>query len=38
MPLPHPSWRTRAWVTRNPWFETDLIPHLRQTVAALMNR
>jgi len=37
LPLPHPSWRTRAWVTRNPWFETDLIPHLRRTVADLLG-
>ncbi len=37
IPVPHPSWRTRAWVTRNPWFETELIPHLRRTVAALLD-
>ena len=28
-PLPHPSWRNNAWIARNPWFETDLIPALR---------
>jgi len=37
LPLPHPSWRTRAWVARNPWFETDLVPHLRRTVADLLG-
>ncbi len=37
LPLPHPSWRTRAWVTRNPWFETDLIPRLRHAVADLLG-
>ena len=36
LPLPHPSWRTRAWVAKNPWFETDLIPHLRRTVSRLL--
>lgn len=35
LPLPHPSWRTRGWVARNPWFETDLLPELRARVAAL---
>jgi len=31
-PLPHPSWRTRAWATRNPWFGADLLPALRLAV------
>ena len=35
LPLPHPSWRTRGWVVRNPWFETDLLPELQARVAAL---
>lgn len=38
-PLPHPSWRTRAWAARRPWFEAEIIPALRATVAAaLANR
>lgn len=28
-PLPHPSWRNTGWLKRNPWFEADLLPHLR---------
>ena len=28
-PLPHPSWRNTAWLTRNPWFEAELLPALR---------
>lgn len=36
LPLPHPSWRTRAWVARNPWFDAELLPHLRARVARLM--
>lgn len=35
LPLPHPSWRTRGWVARNPWFEAELLPELRARVAAL---
>jgi uracil-DNA glycosylase len=31
-PLPHPSWRNTAWLKRNPWFETDLLPELRRTL------
>jgi uracil-DNA glycosylase len=31
-PLPHPSWRNRAWLKKNPWFETDVIPELRRRV------
>ncbi|MBC8038565.1 MAG: uracil-DNA glycosylase family protein [Rhizobiales bacterium] len=34
IPLPHPSWRNNAWLKRNPWFETDLLPVLRREVAA----
>jgi uracil-DNA glycosylase len=32
LPLPHPSWRNTAWLRRNPWFETELIPILRARV------
>ena len=35
-PLPHPSWRNTAWLKRNPWFETELLPELRARVRALM--
>mgnify|MGYP000047102334 CR=1 FL=1 len=31
-PLPHPSWRNTAWIKRNPWFETDLLPALQTAV------
>ncbi len=37
LPLPHPSWRTTGWQKRNAWFETDVLPALRQRVAALIN-
>lgn len=35
IPLPHPSWRNTAWLKKNPWFETDLLPDLRARIAAL---
>lgn len=36
-PLPHPSWRNTAWLRRNPWFETDLVPELRTQIQRVMN-
>ncbi len=35
-PLPHPSWRAVVFERRNPWFETDVLPALRQAVAAAL--
>jgi uracil-DNA glycosylase len=35
LPLPHPSWRNTAWLKRNPWFEAEVLPHLRARVAEL---
>ncbi|MBU3030970.1 uracil-DNA glycosylase family protein [Paracoccus marinaquae] len=32
-PLPHPSWRNTAWLRRNPWFEAELLPALRQALS-----
>jgi len=37
VPLPHPSWRNTAWLTRNPWFERELLPVLRRRVAGLVR-
>ena len=36
MPLPHPSWRNTAWLKRNPWFETELLPDLQARVRTLL--
>lgn len=36
-PLPHPSWRNTGWLKRNPWFEAELLPVLRQRVAEVME-
>ena len=37
LPLPHPSWRNTAWLARNPWFEAELAPELRERVRALLG-
>jgi uracil-DNA glycosylase len=37
LPIPHPSWRTRGWVARNPWFEAELVPCLRKRVAEVLG-
>lgn len=33
LPLPHPSPRNQLWLARNPWFETELLPALRERIA-----
>lgn len=35
-PTPHPSWRNNAWLRKNPWFETELLPVLRKRVRSLL--
>ena len=32
LPLPHPSWRNNAWIRKNRWFETELLPVLQQDI------
>lgn len=34
-PLPHPSPRNIAWLQRNPWFDEQVIPALRQRVSTI---
>ncbi|MEO5694742.1 MAG: uracil-DNA glycosylase family protein [Usitatibacter sp.] len=38
LPLPHPSPRNTPWFKRNPWFEGELLPGLRERVASLQAR
>ena len=35
LPLPHPSPRNRYWLTKNPWFESEVIPYLKNRVGKL---
>ncbi len=36
-PIPHPSWRNNAWLKRNPWFETRVLPALKRAVRARLE-
>jgi len=35
--MPHPSPRNNRWLKRNPWFETDVVPVLRQRVSEILR-
>jgi len=37
LPLPHPSPRNRLWFKKNPWFEADVIPLLKDRVAQVLH-
>jgi len=37
-PLPHPSWRSSAWMKNNPWFSRKVLPVLRAKVAEAIAR
>ncbi len=37
LPMPHPSWRNTAWLKRNPWFEDEVIPYLRERTALILR-
>ncbi|WP_067733731.1 uracil-DNA glycosylase family protein [Novosphingobium naphthalenivorans] len=36
-PLPHPAWRSRLWMAKNPWFESEVLPDLQARVRALLQ-
>lgn len=38
VPLPHPSPRNNIWLRRNPWFELELVPALRNRVSELLDK
>ncbi|MCJ1960792.1 uracil-DNA glycosylase family protein [Novosphingobium mangrovi (ex Hu et al. 2023)] len=37
LPLPHPAWRSRLWMARNPWFAAELLPDLRARIRAALD-
>lgn len=37
LPLPHPSPRNQAWLTRNTWFERDVLPALKDRVRWILD-
>ncbi len=34
--MPHPSPRNNIWLKKNPWFEADIVPQLKQRVKAVL--
>ncbi|MCG9584153.1 uracil-DNA glycosylase family protein [Vibrio tubiashii] len=32
LPLPHPSPRNTLWLKKNPWFEAEVVPYIREYV------
>lgn len=38
LPLPHPSARNTSWFQRNPWFEHELLPVLRERIQLFANQ
>ncbi len=37
-PLPHPSPRNRFWLTKNPWFEKEVVPTLQESIHNIINK
>ncbi|MEL7189395.1 MAG: uracil-DNA glycosylase family protein [Pseudomonadota bacterium] len=38
IPLPHPAWRSKLFMAKNPWFEDKTLPQLRQAIEAALKR
>ena len=38
LPLVHPSPRNVAWHKKNPWFETEVVPHLQARVKKILQK
>jgi len=36
-PLPHPSWRSRIWEEKNPWFARQVLPALRSAIEGALS-
>ena len=37
-PLPHPSPRNRFWLTKNPWFEEEVVRELQKMVKEYIKK
>lgn len=35
-PLPHPSPRNNIWLRKNPWFESDVLPALKEQIGEIL--
>ena len=38
VPLPHPSPRNNIWLSKNPWFEAEILPLLRDTISKILTQ
>ncbi|MDO6707853.1 uracil-DNA glycosylase family protein [Photobacterium sp. 1_MG-2023] len=38
LPLPHPSPRNTLWLKKNPWFEAEVVPYIREYVHQHLGR
>ena len=38
MPLPHPSPRNFSWLAKNPWYEDQVLPELKQRTREILNK
>ncbi|OBX26691.1 uracil-DNA glycosylase [Gelidibacter algens] len=36
-PIPHPSPRNQFWLTRNPWYEAEVVPQLRRVIKTILR-
>lgn len=36
LPMPHPSQRNRIWLKKNPWFEKEVVPMLKERIQDLL--
>ncbi|WOD45114.1 uracil-DNA glycosylase family protein [Hwangdonia lutea] len=37
LPLPHPSPRNRFWLAKNPWFDFEVLPELKERVKHILT-
>ena len=37
LPLPHPSWRTRIWAKKNPFFDSEVLPELKERIHKILK-
>ncbi|GHA58612.1 uracil-DNA glycosylase family protein [Photobacterium aphoticum] len=37
IPMPHPSPRNTLWLKKNPWFEEEVVPYIREYVHQLLE-
>lgn len=37
LPLPHPSPRNNIWLKKNAWFESEILPELKERIRTILN-